>query len=224
MAASPASAVRAWRWPVVAAAAGFASSFLLSGMLGLSRAAFVAGHSLVVVLVIAWWVRTERIHLVTQFSLRWRAGAVVGVAAGVLLMRQVFSQPGSARPDGAALLGAIAWYGLDYGIIDAMLLSVLPVIAVYGVQPPATLAQPAGRLRWGAGALVASAAITVAYHLGFAEFRGLQVLMPVLGNTVITLAYLLSGSPVAPVVAHVLMHVAAVTHGMATTVQLPPHG
>ena len=38
-----------------------------------------------------------------------------------------------------------------------------------------------------------------------------------------TLGYLLSGSAVAPIVSHVLMHLAAVLHGAGTTVQLPPH-
>jgi hypothetical protein len=38
-----------------------------------------------------------------------------------------------------------------------------------------------------------------------------------------TAAYLLSGSALAPLSAHVVMHLAAVLHGAATTVQLPPH-
>ena len=65
--------------------------------------------------------------------------------------------------------------------------------------------------------------MTVAYHLGFPEFRGAAVWQPVIGNTVFTLAYLVSGSPAAPVVAHVAMHVAAVLHAFGTSVPLPPH-
>jgi hypothetical protein len=48
-------------------------------------------------------------------------------------------------------------------------------------------------------------------------------MQPLIGNVLITLTYLLTGSPVAPIVSHVMMHVAAVMHGMATTMQLPPH-
>jgi membrane protease YdiL (CAAX protease family) len=72
-------------------------------------------------------------------------------------------------------------------------------------------------------ALLASAVVTALYHLGFAEYRGAQVLQPVLGNSIITLAYLLSGNPLAPILAHVMMHGAAVLHGPETTLQLPPH-
>jgi hypothetical protein len=44
-----------------------------------------------------------------------------------------------------------------------------------------------------------------------------------IGNAVVTAAYLLAGNPLAPVLAHVIMHVAAVLHGMETTMQQPPH-
>lgn len=38
-----------------------------------------------------------------------------------------------------------------------------------------------------------------------------------------TAAYLLARSPIAAVGGHVVMHVAAVLHGIDTTIQLPPH-
>jgi membrane protease YdiL (CAAX protease family) len=59
--------------------------------------------------------------------------------------------------------------------------------------------------------------------MGFREFQGPQLVLPVLGGALTTVAYLLSGSIVAPILAHVMMHAAAVLHGAATTVQLPPH-
>jgi hypothetical protein len=46
---------------------------------------------------------------------------------------------------------------------------------------------------------------------------------PLIGNGVVTLSYLITGSPVAPALSHVMMHAAAVLHGAATTAQLPPH-
>jgi hypothetical protein len=42
-------------------------------------------------------------------------------------------------------------------------------------------------------------------------------------NLLVTLSYLLSGSPIAALLSHILMHVAAVLHGMESTIQLPPH-
>ena len=58
---------------------------------------------------------------------------------------------------------------------------------------------------------------------GFAEFRGPTLLQPLIGNAVVTAGYLLTGSPLAAILAHVIMHGAAVFQGMEGTVQLPPH-
>ena len=72
-------------------------------------------------------------------------------------------------------------------------------------------------------ALFASLAVTAAYHLGYPEFRGPQILGPLIGNGILTGAYLVTGSPLAAVLPHLAMHVAAVLHGMESTMQLPPH-
>jgi hypothetical protein len=82
---------------------------------------------------------------------------------------------------------------------------------------------PVRRLSWGVVALAASLLVTALYHLGFAEFRGPELLQPLLGNGIITAGYLLTGSPLTSLIAHTLMHIAAVLHGMETTMQLPPH-
>jgi hypothetical protein len=49
------------------------------------------------------------------------------------------------------------------------------------------------------------------------------VIQPLIGNALLTLGFLLTGSPLAAIVGHVIMHAAAVLHGLETTVQLPPH-
>jgi hypothetical protein len=45
----------------------------------------------------------------------------------------------------------------------------------------------------------------------------------VVGNAIVTSSYLLTGSPLAAILSHVAMHVAAGLHGMDTTLRLPPH-
>jgi hypothetical protein len=79
------------------------------------------------------------------------------------------------------------------------------------------------RLRQGSLALAASAFVTAAYHLGYSEFRGSQLRQPLIGNAILTAGYIVSGSMVAPLIGHVIMHGASVLHGMETTTQLPPH-
>jgi hypothetical protein len=126
-----------------------------------------------------------------------------------------------ARPEGAALLGALLWLGLVYGVADALLLNVLPVLAVDGGAREG--GSERARLARALVALAASLLVTAAYHVGFPEFRGARLVQLLIGNAIITAAYLLTGSPLAAVVSHVVMHGAAVVHGMETTPQPPPH-
>jgi hypothetical protein len=216
--------LRSFRWPLAACIVGGASSVLFSSVLQWPRAQFVAGHAVLVSAFVLAYVRIESVSLRRQFGRRWIAGVIVGAIVGTLLARQVWGQPSSPRPSGAGpLIGALAWYGVLYGAIDAMLLTIIPVLTVYGSRSAAELSTAGARLRMGGFALLASAAVTVGYHLGFAEFRSTALIAPIVGNTVMTMAYLLTGSPLAAVVSHVLMHGAAVLHGMSTTSQLPPH-
>jgi hypothetical protein len=116
------------------------------------------------------------------------------------------------------------WLGLIYGAVDALLLSVLPVYATWRAMSLLGWTQHwYGKVAVGALALVASMLVIESYHLGYPEFRGPQVLLVVVGVGVQSLGYLLSRSPLAPVVSHVAMHVAAVLYSIATVSQLPPH-
>ena len=211
------------RWVFGAALLGFTSAALLASMLGLPRDGFVGFHAALVAGFGVGFLRIERIDPSAQLRRRWLAGLLVGALGGALLARTVLLQPASPRPVGGALAWALFWDGGLYGLADALLLSVVPVLAVYGSRPAEELRNPAARWRWGLAALLASLFITAAYHLGFTEFRGSALVAPLIGNGVVTLSYLASGSPVAPLLSHVVMHAAAVLHGMATTAQLPPH-
>jgi hypothetical protein len=125
---------------------------------------------------------------------------------------------------GPTLVFNIVWLGLLYGLIDGLFLSVMPVAATWQalVLLGSTKRWP-GLIAAGMMALMASLAVTAAYHLGYPEFQGVAVLWPMLGVGVMTLAYLLSRSPLAPVLSHIAMHVAAVLYGLQTAIQLPPH-
>jgi hypothetical protein len=119
--------------------------------------------------------------------------------------------------------GRLLWLGLVYGTADALLLTVIPVLAIYGAEAPERLRRAGARAAAGGRALLAGLLVTAAYHLGFPEFRGPAVVQPLIGNSLVTAGYLLTGNPLTPVVAHVLLHAAAVIRGPEATVQLPPH-
>lgn len=212
-----------WRWPLMAAGVGLTSSLIFSSALQLPREAFVAFWTLAATAFLAWYLAAQHVDLRVQLRRRWVSGLVGGVLLGALLAAQVFAQPASVRANGLTLVGELLGLGFVYGVVDAMMLTVVPVLSLYGMRQASELQVAGARYRWAVVALLGSALVAAAYHAGFAEFRGPQLRQPIIGNVLITLSYLLTGSPVAPIVSHVLMHVAAVLHGAATTSQLPPH-
>jgi len=217
------SAARMSRWPALAALVGVTVSLVFSSWLRLDRHAFVLGYALVGGPFLVAYARLAGVRPLQQLRRRWQSGLVVGILLGGMLAHGVAEQPASARPEGLALAGSVLWLGVVYGTLDALLLTIVPVLAVYGARPPEEMRHGTIRLRWAGAALLASLGVAAAYHLGFAEYRGAALLQPLIGNAIVTLGYLLSGSPITPLVAHVMMHLAAVLHGMETTPQLPPH-
>ncbi len=116
------------------------------------------------------------------------------------------------------------FYALRFMWLDALFLSVMPVFAIW--QAFSGLGWTRSwlkRLVVGGVAVAASLLVTVAYHWGYPEFRGPQVIAPAFGNGAMSLAYLLTTNPLAAVVRHIAMHMSVVLHGLNTAVQLPPH-
>jgi hypothetical protein len=125
---------------------------------------------------------------------------------------------------GAALAFDLLWWGVVYGAVDALILTVLPVVATWRAATARGWTDGwTGHILVGVAALAASVLVTTAYHLGFAEYRGSGLGGPLIGNTVMTLGTILAGNPLTAVIAHIAMHIAAVLHGAAGTTQLPPH-
>jgi hypothetical protein len=162
--------------------------------------------------------------MVAQFASGWGWGLVGALAAGWFTIRHVFTQPASPRHTGGPLVLDLLWPGLAYGVADAMLLSVLPVMVVFhGLGDAGWAAGGLGRLGVGVLGFVASMVVTFCYHIGYPEFRGKEVFLTLVGNGVMTLAFLVTGNPLAAVLPHAGMHMAAMWHGRETTFQLPPH-
>ena len=78
----------------------------------------------------------------------------IGVLLGGVLVAAVLAGPGGSRPAGVRLVTALGWYGIVYGVADALLLTIIPVLAVRSRWAPATTT--CERLRLGALALAAS--------------------------------------------------------------------
>jgi hypothetical protein len=197
-------------------------SFLGAGVARLGRDAVVAAYLAIVGTLLLAYVRSSAIPLRDYLILRWRTGLIVGLAVGTLLTMNVMAQPASPQSSGLHLVWDLSWLGVIYGVLDALLLNVMPVWIVSS-DGASVNRHWQSRLGRAAVALGASLLVTATYHLGYPEFRGPAVIQPLIGNALLTLGFLLTGSPLAAIVGHVIMHAAAVLHGLETTVQLPPH-
>jgi hypothetical protein len=208
-------------WVVGAGVLGFGLSAVFSSWLKLSRRIFLIPYLGGAGAFLYAFLRSNNIDVGSALSHNWIWGVVAGVIVGAFLVNTVRAQPASRKSSGGLLALDIAWLGLAYGIIDALFLNVMPVLAVWDASPG--VSATANRIGLGALALVASLLVTLAYHIGYDEFRNKSVARVLLGNAIITLAYLVSGNPLGAIVSHTAMHIAAVIHGPDTTIQLPPH-
>jgi len=203
---------------------GFAIAAVFAGLLRLPRALFLIPYVVLVSAFLYSYARWSEVDIQDLIVRHWPWGVVGAAIFGAFVVRNVLSQPAFPRPQGLELAFDLVWFGVVYGTLDALLLSIMPVLATWqafsglgwtGTWP--------GRLAVGAVAIAASLLVTAAYHLGYPEFRGPTVGAPVLGNGVMSLGYLLTTNPIAAIFSHIAMHVSAVLHGLETTAQLPPH-
>ena len=211
-------------WVLAAAILGFATTALSSGFLELRRDWFVAIYTLLVGSFLYGYIRWSGLDLGLLLFHRWTWGVIGMVVIGAIMVASVRRMPASPPASGVALAWDILWLGIVYGVVDALLLTVLPIAVTWRAFSAAgwTASWP-GKLATGVVASAASLGVTAAYHLGYVEYRGPQVIDPLIGNGIMTLGYVLTGSPLTAIGAHVALHVTSVLHGVETTVTLPPH-
>ena len=216
--------VLALLWVLAAGFFGLVISALFAGKLKLPRRKFLVPYVIITSLFTIGFFYWNSINLIDLVFQNWVYGVIAGVVFGALLTRSVFSQPSPPSVNDRNLPLDILWIGVVYGIIDALLLNVIPVIAIWNAFDQIGLLDtlPWQILAAGLG-LGSSLLVTTLYHLGYPEFRNKKVGLALIGNTIITLAYLISTSPLGAILSHTIMHVAAVIKGPETTIQLPPH-
>lgn len=211
-------------WVIAASGIGFGISAVFAGRMKLSRHSFLIPYvSLVSIFLCAFFLLNEvDLPAILAENVAW--GILTGGVVSLFLVKTVRAQPVSRNTYGVELALDVTWAGLVYGIVDSLFLNVMPVIAIWiGGSQFAWSGTVAGKIGLAFLGLVASLLVTLTYHLGYPEFRNKSVMLVLIGNSLITLAYLLSGNPLGSIVSHTAMHVAAVLQGPETTIQLPPH-
>jgi hypothetical protein len=206
----------------VLALAAFLVTWLITDVLDIGRSWYIAILTLMVLgLSVAYlgWADLSAADLVTS-NAGW--GALAGVIAAAVVFPLVRKLPSSPHAHGGRLGVQLLWEGGVYGIAEALLLATLPVLVIWQGVPDAAGEFGWQRLGWGTLAVAASLVIILVHHLGYTEFRaatGRKKLAGALFSCGIqALAFLLTGSVLAPVIAHILLHTQMIFRG----VEMPP--
>lgn len=211
----------------VIAVVAFLVSWVLTDVLRLPRAAYLT--ALMVVTAAATygylaWSGTDAWAFVSRNWVWGIVGAVVsgGIGAGAIMTaanrRRV---PRAAHRSMLATTETLVWEDLLYGAAEGLLLSALPVLAAWqSFQLLGWTGTTAGDVGSGVLAFLASVFVIWVHHLGYREFRGSpDMAMPIIGCGILSLAYLLARSPIAPVGGHFLLHSGISLRGLS----MPPY-
>jgi hypothetical protein len=166
------------------------------------------------------WSGTSPSDLVTPNWIWGIVGGLIAAAVASLLVRRISSRPRATGPRMGRLL---LWEGVVYGLAEALLLATLPVLAVW--QACVDLGWTTGawaKVGSGTFAVVGALFVILVHHLGYAEFRTPESRTGLIGTLAVcglqAVAFLLTGSVVAPVLAHIVLHAQMLFRGA----ELPP--
>lgn len=209
------------RWFAVGAVAAFFIPFVFSSVLELQHDLYLGVYCAFVIGFVGAYVRSNEIDVRVVVRRNWRWGVLLGVVVGVAVVRNVFSETETARPDGIYFAFEVVWRGLTYGAVDAILLTVFPCLVVYHALG-GSLGSWRRRIGYFAASLALVVTITASYHLGYDHYRESGVRAPETGNVLISMPMLLTANPIGSVADHAAMHVAAVIHEYEDDTRLPP--
>lgn len=211
-------------WVIAAGLLGFAISMTFAGILRLPRNLYLIPYVGIAGLFLYAYVRWSGLSISELIRHNWVWGLIGAIVLALFLVKNVLSQPISPRMSGLPLVVDMLWSGVVYGSMDALFLTVLPVVATWQAFTLLNwTSNLPGKILVGAIALLVSVLVTAAYHFGYPEYRSAGMIGPVIGNTTMTLGYLLTNNPLTAILSHIAMHIAAVLHGPASVIQLPPH-
>jgi len=215
---------QAW-WLLGGLVLAFGVPFVLADLAGLQRDLYYALYVASVFTFAGLWARQTQQPIRTFLTRRWQWAVPLGVLAGTVLMLIVLREPSTPHPHGLTFVGAIVWRGIVYGAADGVLLSVFPILAVFGLFASKPLRERPKRAVAGIGALalVVSLLFTAVYHLGYPDFRSSKVKRPLTGDVIWSVPTLVTLSPLGTPIAHIATHVTAVVHSYDTDLFLPPH-
>lgn len=216
---SPASWVGSFIWLVALAAAAFVVSWLAADRLNIKRTPYIGVLALVTAGVTVSYVAWLGVGIYDALTARWGWGLLAAALSSAFLVVGMTKLPVIRRLNGTRLAKALLWEGVVYGIAEGLLLSALPVFMTWQMIHSLGWAGVGGGIARWTLPIVASVAVIVVHHLGYWEYRNRMLVPIAMGCGLLSLGYLLTGSPIGPMLGHVLGHGSSLLHGG----ELPPH-
>jgi len=205
----------------VIAVSAFLVTWVVTDVARVRRAPYIGVLAGVTAVLAVGYLATSGTAASDLLTSRWIWGILAGVVVAGIFAPGVRRLPHGPRPAPDERVPLLLWEGVVYGIAEAILLSTLPVLAAWHAAVDLGWTDA----RWesiGSGALAIGASLVVilVHHLGYREFRRSRRMLGValIACGVQALAFLLTGSVLAPVVAHVVLHAQFVLAGN----DLPP--
>jgi hypothetical protein len=215
-------AARHLGWFTFGSVVAFLIPYVGVSVLDLQHDVFYLAYFALTLALLSAYVRTEHVDVRDLFSRNWVWSVTIGLVTAAALWRNVVSSSDATpRPHGPYFVFELAWRGVGYGVVDALLLTAFPCAVAYAMLQGRT-SGVRGRIRFIALALPLIWLITATYHLGYPQIRQDGLGRPETGNTIISVPALLTTNPAGSIVAHVTMHVTAVNHAYETRDYLPP--
>lgn len=212
------------RWLVGGFALGFLVPFVFTEVLSLQRDVYYGVYSVIAFGFFGLWAHHTDQSIRTMVARRWVLAIVLGLVFAGVMSLIVLRQDATSHPTGLTLTAAVVWRGVVYGAADGLLLSSFPILAVFAAFTGSPLRSTTiGKIKIGALALLASIAMTTAYHAGYNDFRSGKIANPIAGDAIWSVPTLVTLNPIAAPIAHVGLHVTAVLHAYHTDLFLPPH-
>jgi hypothetical protein len=209
-------------WFVAVCCVAFLVPYLGVSVFDVPHDLYYLAYFAVTVAVLVAYVRVEDVEVAKIASDRrlWSLG--VGAVLAIFLAFNVLTTESAApRPRGFYFAFELLWRGVGYGLVDTLLLTVLPCLVAYTLLHGCVNGLK-GRLRFTALALPLVIPVTAGYHWGYPQYRQDGLGRPETGNILISIPAFATANPVGSIVAHVTQHVEAVTHAYESRVFLPP--
>jgi hypothetical protein len=206
-------------WLIGVAAASFAVSEIVATKYRVAREPYIGVLTLVTAALTVGYVAWAGLDPVQLLTTHWAWGIAAAMLVPLVLIVPIRRRPVEERSTETSPAVALLWESVVYGIAEGVLLSTLPVLITWQMIHGLGWSGTAGTVALWTLPIVASLAVIVVHHLGYWEYRNRELRSISLGCGLLSLAYLLTGSPIAPTLGHILLHGAVLRHGEA----LPPH-